>query len=85
MLNKIIKRIFCNHTSQACITSFDTFYLNDIITDTSNTYKVRITLWGCERCGKIIKKKIIEEPSTINWSNTIVKNKTQLKESMNVF
>ena len=66
---KFIKQLFCNHTSQHCINSFGNEYINNL----SNN-KPKFSLWVCERCGKIIRKKIKEQPSTFNWLNIRIKN-----------
>ena len=68
---KFIKQLFCNHTSQHCIKSFDNDYINNMVTNGSNS---SYTLWVCERCGKILKRKVKEQPSTFNWLNIRIKN-----------
>ena len=66
----LIKQIFCNHTSQHCLTNFDNSYIDTIFEGKKTP---GYSLWRCERCGKILKKKAEEAPSTFNWINLRVK------------
>lgn len=71
----IIKKLFCNHTSQRCLTKYDLSYIDNkynSIRDSSDNY----TIWRCERCGKIIKKKILTSATTFDWINITIKNNT---------
>ena len=66
-----IKQLFCNHTSQRCLTNIDSEYVDKLYNgDKSNKYSI----WICERCGKIIKKPINEKLSTFNWINITIKD-----------
>ena len=71
-MGNILKTIFCNHTSQRCLTSFNNDYIDNIYSN--NHRNSKYSVWRCERCGKIIKKRIIEAPSSFNWINITIKN-----------
>ena len=71
----IIKQIFCNHTSQRCLTNYDSRYMDKITG--YNGKPERYSIWVCERCGKYIKKPINEAISTFNWVNITVKSKNK--------
>lgn len=53
-MKKLLKQIFCNHSSQRCLTIFNMKYIDDYISGKRN----RRIIWVCERCGKKIKKRI---------------------------